>query len=342
MTTFTVNTGLVVDPTGSNVGTWADNVTNLDYIAIDGFIGGVQSISLTSVPVTLSAPATFTATPGGGPYQSQNRVLRFTGTLTADVTVTLPMPASYIVENLTTGAFDVTLRGATAATEVIAIPQGESVEIYNDGSRVRFMGLGRMGEMSHWVGLTSMPSWVGKCTVKPYLMCDDTVYNVSDYPYLGARFLGKFGGNGVTTFTNPDMRGRVPLAYDGAANRITTAGCGIDGDTVGSAGGGQNVTLAANQIPAGVSSTASNSITVNLPGYVPYIASGSNTVASVPVSSSGSLYAPYNTAGVAGFSGINASSATSNTITVTSTNASQQVTIVVQPSIVTGIWVVKT
>lgn len=336
MTTFTANTGLVVDPTGSNVGTWADNVTNVDYIAIDGFIGGVQSVSLSNVPVTLSAPATFTATPGGGPYQSQNRVLRFTGTLTADVTVTLPMPASYIVENLTTGAFDVTLRGATAATEVIAIPQGESVEIYNDGSRVRFMGLGRMGEMSHWAGLTSMPSWVGKCTVKPYLMCDDTVYNVSDYPYLGARFLGKFGGNGVTTFANPDMRGRVPLAYDGSANRITTAGCGIDGDTIGSAGGSQNITLAANQIPSITSVNAAQSISVSSSGNHIPTATTTWQVANL-TGGSGVKVSQYtgNLVDVTSLSG-------DNSISVTYTNASQQASIVVQPSIVTGIWVVKT
>jgi microcystin-dependent protein len=47
-----------------------------------------------------------------------------------------------------------------------------------------------------------------------YLSCDGTVYNIADYPDLGA-MLGPhalaFGGDGVSTFGVPDLRGRVPV-----------------------------------------------------------------------------------------------------------------------------------
>ena len=51
----------------------------------------------TEVTAVHAAPAGFTATPTPGPTQSQNRVLRFTGTLTANVAVTLPLPVNEMV-----------------------------------------------------------------------------------------------------------------------------------------------------------------------------------------------------------------------------------------------------
>ena len=339
----TVNVGLIVPLTGADVDLWGENDLNPDFVAVDGMFGGVQAISLSNIPVTLSAPAGFTPTPGAGPTQSQNRVLRFTGTLTADVTVTLPIPCSYLVENFTTGNFDVILRGATAATEVIAIAQGSAVNVYNDGSRVRFVGLGDVGKMEMWAGLSAMPSWVDKCTVKPWLLCDDTVYNIADYPYLGNRFLGKYGGNGITTFANPDLRGRFPLAYDATGTRVTNAVSGVTGNTLGSSGGTQGGNLNANQVPTLSGITGSNSITVssgNAGG------SGSNVIRGP----SPSQAVPGGTAaGVAwvAFVDVVTSSALvstnpTQTITVAYTNASQQPLSNIPPTVVTGIWVVKT
>lgn len=338
---FTPNAGFIVPNTGDLVDTWGEDATNPDYVAIDGMFCGVQTITLGSSPVTLTAESGFTATPGAGPTQSQNRVLRFSGTLTANVTVTLPIPASYLCENLCTGNFTVTLRGATA-TEVVCLPPGEIVEVYNDGANVRFVGLGRMGEMEHWAGISAMPAWVTGCTKRPYLLCDDTVYNIADYPFLGARFLAQFGGNGLTTFANPDMRGRVPLAYDGSANRITTAGSGIDGDTIGAVGGAETVTLTAGNIPSITSTNSAQSITVNPSGSSSnYVAGAANsagwTLSSAQGGGSVLVAATPNTTilNINSFSG-------NNSISVSYTNGSQTAVNKVQPSIVTGIWVVKT
>jgi microcystin-dependent protein len=55
-------------------------------------------------------------------------------------------------------------------------------------------------------------------------------------------------GDGSTTFGIPDMRGRMPVGWDkmggSAAGRLTTAGSGIDGTTLGTAGGAQSVAMA--------------------------------------------------------------------------------------------------
>jgi microcystin-dependent protein len=47
-------------------------------------------------------------------------------------------------------------------------------------------------------------------------------------------------GNGTTTFNLPDLRGRVIIGKDtttGSANRVTTAGSGIDSTVLGATGG---------------------------------------------------------------------------------------------------------
>lgn len=250
----TSNILLAVPTRGSDPGTW-DLPVNSNSAAIDGYFGGVQSISISNVPLTLTAPAG-TVTASGGPTQSQNAVIKFTGALTAHVLVTLPLPGFYIIDNQTTGNFVLTL-GALGSGQVIGIDQGKVQHIYNDATNVKFVNLPHeIGETFIWGGLNAMPAWVTACTVPPYLICNGNVYNFSTYPYLGARLLGAFGGNGVTTFGVPDHSGRVALPYDATGARITVGGCGINGQTLGAVnpgGTGQTTTL----------------ITANLPPYTP-------------------------------------------------------------------------
>jgi len=245
----TVNAGIIVPPTGADVDLWGEVDVNPNMVAIDGFISGVQTISVGAVDVTLSVPAGFAATPGPGPTQSQNRVLRFTGALTNDIIITLPLPGVYVIENLTTGAHTMRFRGITA-TEIVSIDQGDRRSVYNDGANVRFFDLGQIGQIEMWAGISAIPTWVALCTKPPYLLCDGTVYNYSDYPYLGPKLAGKFGGNGITTFAVPDLRGRMAIPYDGTGNRITAAGSGINGQTIGAAADNESVTLTTNQIPS--------------------------------------------------------------------------------------------
>lgn len=329
----TVNVALIVPATGADVDVWGANDVNPNMVAIDGLFAGVQVISLSSAPVVLTSPTGFTPTPGAGPTQSQNRVLRFTGALSANFLVTLPVPGVYVVENLTTGNFVFGLRAITL-TEVSYPPQGERVEIYNDGANVRFVGLARMGAVEMWAGIFAMPSWVTSCTKAPYLLCDGTVYNVADYPPLGARLGSTFGGNGITTFGVPDLRGRVPLAYDGTGGRITVAGCGLNGQQLGGAIDSQSITLAANQIPSLTSVNASQAISVRSSNNIP--SGGSINTVGTPGSGTPVTFVSGPSAPAV------QTSSDVNSISVAYTNASQQVVGNVQPSQVTGIYVIKT
>jgi len=245
---LTVNVGLAVPLRGSNVGTW-DTPVNSDFGAIDGMFAGIANIAVANTPVTLSSPAGFTPTPGPGPVQSQNAVLQFSGVLTANVAITLPTPGVYVIENNTTGAFLLTFR-AIDTGEVIATPQGSRMRVYCDGTNVRFANLGWPGKLVFEGGESGLPAWIAACTKRPFLLCDGTVYNIADYPALGAKYGTKFGGNGATTFGVQDLRGRVPLAYDGTGTRITVALCGIDGQVLGAAGGLSGAQISQAQLPA--------------------------------------------------------------------------------------------
>ena len=322
----TVNLGIIVPLTGADVDLWGEDDINPNMVAIDGLLGGVQTVSLTNVPVTLTSPAGFVPTPSPGPTESQNRVLRFTGALTGNVRVTLPLPGAYLIDNRTTGNFVVSFQGVTD-TEVVAVEQGAIVEVYNDGANVRFVNLGRVGQLELWGGRSTMPAWVAACTVKPYLYCDGTVYNFSDFPYLAAINLGNFGGNGITTFATQDLRGRLPLAYDGTGTRITVAGCGINGQTMGASLDKQtNILLTANLPPY----TPSGTIVSTLGGaYTKGILIGGGAPPAVAIggTSSGGQAGDISVSSAFGGVAQGGSSVPVNNV---------------QPVQVTGIWVQKT
>lgn len=336
----TVNTGLFVPLTGADVDTWGEDALNPNFISIDAMFGGVQAVAVSTLNVTLTAPAGFTATPTAGPTQSQNRVLRFTGILLNDVMVTLPLPGAYIIENLTSGNFVLSFRGATA-TEVIGTPQGECLEIYNDGANVRFVNMGRMGSEEMWAGLTAMPAWVTACTVKPYLLEDGTVYNFSDYPALGARLTNKFGGNGVTTFGVPDRRGRMSLPYDGTGTRITVAGSGINGQTLGASIDSQQATITSSNMLPSISSGGANNISVAPSGGNVPFANGTPGIQNLQVGNGIGFFVPALAGGVGSWIPLGTLTGINN-ISVAFSNPAPAGHPNVQPSIVVGISVIKT
>lgn len=320
----TGNILLTIPNRGADVGVW-DTPVNNDFIAVDGMFGGVVTVGVASTPVTLSKP-TGSVSAAAGPTQSQNAVVRFNGVLTANVQITLPLPGFIIVENLTTGAFVLSFR-AVGSGEVVATPQGSRMHVYNDAANVRFVNeiASFPGQMVFMGGIIAVPSWMAACTVPPYVLADGSVLNVATYPSLGALYGNSFGGDGVTTFGVPDMRGRVPLAYDGTGTRITSAGCGINGQTMGAAGGEQTHVLVTAEL-------ASHIHAVTDPGHV-----HTGTVA-LQSDLGGSL------GGTGTRSGSTTALTINNSATGISINAAGSGTAHnnVPPAQVSGIWLVKT
>jgi microcystin-dependent protein len=113
------------------------------------------------------------------------------------------------------------------------------------------------GSVSTSTGIPSgsvMP-YAGSSAPTGWLLCSGAAVSRTTYAALFAVVGTTYGsGDGSTTFNLPDMRGRLAAGVDNmggtAANRITAAGSGITGTTLGAAGGAEDVTLATSDIPS--------------------------------------------------------------------------------------------
>lgn len=75
-------------------------------------------------------------------------------------------------------------------------------------------------------------------------------------------------GDGSTTFNLPDLTGRVPAMKEAVATRLTTAVGGVDGATLGAAGGSQSSTLVSANLPPQTPAGTLSSITSTTPDFM--------------------------------------------------------------------------
>lgn len=117
-------------------------------------------------------------------------------------------------------------------------------------------GLAPPGVVLPYAGATEPAGW---------LLCFGQAVSRVTYAGLFAAIGTTYGaGDGSTTFVLPDLRGRVPGGKDNmggtAANRLTTAGSGVNGAALGAAGGSQTQALTLAQLPAGAIATGGSTI----------------------------------------------------------------------------------
>jgi microcystin-dependent protein len=72
-----------------------------------------------------------------------------------------------------------------------------------------------LGEIRMWAGATAPTNWS---------FCNGALLNIASFPALYAILGTAYGGNGVTTFGLPDLRGRNPCGVDGSNARGSTGG----------------------------------------------------------------------------------------------------------------------
>lgn len=219
--TTTTNKSLVKVTVGTESGTWGPYI-NGNEDALDNMLGGTATVALTNAPVVLSS----------GQYQCS--FIRFTGAITADVPITFPSVGSfYTVINDTTNSsnFCVTLATTTAGSQAIGLPSGAVTDIMTDSANVRFRGLPHVGTYWDYSG-SSVPRWVSACTVPPWLLCDGSTFAVATYPALSVIHNG-----GVL----PDARGRMRMALDAGAGRVSSGVSGVAGNTLFGTGGDQSM-----------------------------------------------------------------------------------------------------
>lgn len=103
-----------------------------------------------------------------------------------------------------------------------------------------------VGTVDDFAGATAPTGW---------LLCYGQAVSRTDYADLFAVIGTDYGsGDGSTTFNVPDLRGRVVAGQDdmggSSANRLTGLSGGVDGDTLGAAGGAETHTLTTAQMPS--------------------------------------------------------------------------------------------
>ena len=123
--------------TGENAGTWGDKTnTNLNLVqqAIAGYeavsiAGGVQTTTLVMTPETIS--------------NARNAVIKFTGTITGNQTVTIPdgIEKTYILENGTTGSFTVAFKTVSGTGVTFATTDKGFKYVFSDGTNVNDIAL---------------------------------------------------------------------------------------------------------------------------------------------------------------------------------------------------------
>lgn len=101
----------------------------------------------------------------------------------------------------------------------------------------------------------SMVDYAGGAVPAGWLLAYGQAISRADYAALFLAIGTNHGaGDGVNTFNLPDTRGRAIIGKDDmggvAANRVTTAGSGLNGAALGAVGGGENVTLTTAQEPS--------------------------------------------------------------------------------------------
>lgn len=111
--TYTTRLRLEKQGDGENPNSWGDILNQNVIDLIDEAIAGYVVVSVSSVPVALSEN-------NGSVDQSRNASLEFAGTLTANVTITIPShEKTYFLRNVVTGSFDVYMKTASGSSYTV-------------------------------------------------------------------------------------------------------------------------------------------------------------------------------------------------------------------------------
>lgn len=235
----TPNLGLAIPLRGADLGVW-DVPANGNFNILDSALGGSSSMVVTNTNFTLSTS------------QAQSVFLIFTGTQTGNVTVSFPAARGgvWMMQNLCTNTSFFLKMTMGVGGQDICLPNGEPVLIMSDGTNLKFLNLGRIGEYMD-IAVNAIPVWITNCTVAPYLNCDGSTFNATTYPILNSYL----GGN-----TLPDSRGRLRYVLNQGTSRMTSK---INANTLLASGGAQ--TLAQADLP---NFTLNNTLGVTDPGHV--------------------------------------------------------------------------
>jgi len=140
MTSSYSDLGLELMVTGENAGTWGDK-TNSNLNLIQQAIAGYQAVTVNGTGATTLAMTDATIS------NARNQILKLSGTITGNITVTVPdsIEKSYIVFNSTTGAHTVQFKTVSGTGPTFATTDKGTKLVYADGTNVVDTGFSSAG-----------------------------------------------------------------------------------------------------------------------------------------------------------------------------------------------------
>ena len=122
--------------TGEKAGEWGD-ITNTNLNILQQAIGGYEAVTVSG---TGDTALTFT---NGVLSNGKNAVIKLTGTITDNITVSIPdgIEKTYIFENGTTGSFTVQIKTSSGTGPTFATTDKGYKLVYSDGTNVEDVAL---------------------------------------------------------------------------------------------------------------------------------------------------------------------------------------------------------
>lgn len=122
--------------TGEKAGLWG-TITNTNLQLVEQAIGGYVSVNAASADQALTIS-------NGATSDGRNMIIKITGTLAANRTVTVPdsIEKMYLVEDATTrSASHYTLTFKTVSGTGVVMPVGSKMVVYSDGTNINLVSL---------------------------------------------------------------------------------------------------------------------------------------------------------------------------------------------------------
>lgn len=269
VSTYTSINRFTLQGTGDNASTWGDVANNGVFKLVEDALDGLLDIDATG-------GSSITLTTGNGVTdQARIRRLRITGTPTSNISVFVPnVNKYYFVEAATSGSYTVTVAptGGTGVTltnpykNLISVNTSLAFEAVTIPATTSPFTTGELKAFylttapSGWIAMSGLT--IGNAISGATGRANADTQNLFTVLWDNDPNLTVSGGRGSSassdyalnkTITLPDFRGRVPVGLDNmggsTAGRITSAGSGITGTTLGATGGAEVHTLTTPQMP---------------------------------------------------------------------------------------------
>ena len=209
--------------TGENAGTWGDN-TNNNLNLVQQAVAGYEAISIAGGVGTTTLDMS-----NGAISNARNAVIKFTGTITGNRTVTIPnsIEKTYLLENGTTGAYTVAFKTVSGTGVTFSATDKGFKQVFSDGTNVVDVPLGVPGGSNTQIQFNNSASFGGNANftfdgtnvlldAEGALRLGDNAGNA----YVGLKSPATITGDTAYTLT-------LPVATGSADQILVTNGSGV-------------------------------------------------------------------------------------------------------------------